>query len=382
MKTIIRGGIVLGAEKPLKKIYIGVDRSKIDVVSQEEPIGYEDAELNVGGWDRLVAPGFITLHTYISLYPFRYRIFSGKMNANSLMSTMSQSDVYYFALLGAYHLMRTGVTTVVFSDRYNDNVARAVINVGLKPIIAVPVGCNNSPENWEKEFRILYNRWSHEGSNNVILRLCEPQDSIEVFEIAREYKIPVLVDRHVDLSQFKDIPNTVIALGGGGRGDFDTVKNNNLKLSFTPSFETSIFPLSELKPSMALDLVPNFDLRHEMSVAVNRLLLTSEEAFKAVTEWGYKQLNINAGVFVKDSSADIVVLEFREPPSFPLDYASPYDNLVYGGYNIETVFVNGEAVLDGGVPLNVGLKDVEEAIKRVEEIDKKVGERLRSLEKS
>ena len=57
MKTIVRAGIALGAGKPLRKVYVGLQDSKIDVVSHDELTGYEDAELDIGGWDRIVSPG-------------------------------------------------------------------------------------------------------------------------------------------------------------------------------------------------------------------------------------------------------------------------------------------------------------------------------------
>jgi len=381
MKTIIKAGIALGSAKPLKKVYIGINDAKIDVVSTSELSGYEDAELEIGGWNMVVSPGFISLHTFLSLYPFRYRIFSAKLNANEIINVLSSHDVYYFALLGAYHLLRSGVTSVVFSDKFSDTVARAVEAVGLKPIIAVPVGCNNSPDDWNKEFKMLYNRWSHAGANNVILKVCDQSLAKEVFEVAKEYKVSVLVERTVNLSSFNDLPD-VIALGGGGRADIETIRKKGLKLSFTPSFEVSKFPLSEFKPSISLDLVPQFDIRYEASVATTRMYLTVEETFNAITFWGHSQLGLNSGILSSGSDADLVIFRYEEPPAFPLDINSPYESLIFSNYYLETVLVNGEAVLDGGVPINVGLKDVEEGIRRIEEIDKRLGQRIGSLEKS
>ncbi|BFH73637.1 amidohydrolase family protein [Sulfurisphaera javensis] len=384
MKSIIRAGIALGADNPLKKVYVGINEGKIEVISNEEPAGYEDAELDIGGWDRLLSPGFISIHTFITLYPFRYRIFYGKTNANDLLSVISNNDVYHLATLGAYHLLRFGVTTTVFSDKYSDIVARAIANVGLKPIIAIPVGCNNSPDDWEKEFKAMYNRWSYSGGNNVILKVCEHDLAREVFDLAKEYNVAVLVERTVNFSQFRkeDLPKTVIGLGGGSRLDLNYIKKYGLYLAFTPSFEVSRFPLSEYKPSLALDLVPSFDIRQEMAFASTRLMLSPEEAFRSVTLWGHQQLGLNSGYLGVEGIADLVLYEYREPPAFPLDAFSPYESLIYSGYSVETVFVNGESVLDGGVPLNVGLKDVEEGLKRVEEIDKRASERIRTMEKS
>ena len=381
MKILAKAGIALGADKPLKKVYVGLQDAKIDVVSHDEPSGYEDAELEIGGWDRVISPGFITIHTYLSLYPFRFRIFTAKENANELISLFSTNDSYYFSLLGAYHLLRQGVTTVGFSGPHLDIMARAVAEVGLRPIIVVSAGCNNSPPDWEKEFRSLFNRWSHRGANNVILKVCDQSLLKDVIDLAREYEVAVLVDTTVTLSEDVNY-DQIICLGGGSRLDLDVVRKKGYKLAFTPSYEVSKFPLSEFKPSIALDLVPKFDIIHEASYSATRLLLTPQEAYNSITYWGYSQLRMNSGVLSTGYTADLVIFQYSEPPAFPLDFNSPYETLLFSGYSLETVIVNGEPVLDGGVPLNVGLKHVEEGLRRLEEIDKKSSQRNGTVEKS
>jgi len=46
---------------------------------------------------------------------------------------------------------------------------------------------------------------------------------------------------------------------------------------------------------------------------------------------------------------------------------------------LETLVVKGEPVVDGGVPLNVGLAQVEEATGRVQEVDKRAGQKVRNV---
>ena len=95
--------------------------------------------------------------------------------------------------MGAYHLLKTGVTTVVTSGPYLDMIARAISEVGIKPILAVGVDCPDSKEDWKREFIALYNRWSSKNENRVILRLCSNEYYKEVFEISQQYNLPVLV---------------------------------------------------------------------------------------------------------------------------------------------------------------------------------------------
>ncbi len=370
MKVLVKAGLVFTKDLPLRDVYIGINNEKIEVISKDEPEDYDDAELSIGGLDRLVSPGFISIQTFLSLYPFRYRIFSGKLNANDIVSVMDEKDVYYFSLLAGYHLLKTGITKIITADPKPEHAARALTTIGLKPIIAVSVGCNWGSSDWKREFKALYSRWSTKEENRVIIKLCDEEDAEEVFGISNEYKIPVLVDRSVNLSRFKEIPRNTIALGGGSRKDLEVIRKENLGLSFTPSYEICKFTLGSYMPSISLDSTPGYDIRTEMGIATSRLLLTSEEAFRSATIWGYKQVGIEEGI-ERGSLTDLIIFEVNEPPSYPLDKESPFESIIYSSYNLETAIVGGEAILDGGVPLNIEIKDLEEANRRVEEIDGK-----------
>ncbi|MCI2415642.1 MAG: amidohydrolase [Candidatus Aramenus sp.] len=377
MRILLKAALAMTDDAPLKNIYIGVNGERVEVISREQPEDYENAELSIGGNNRIVSPGFVSLQTFLFLYPFRYRIFSGKVNVNDLISVMNDKDFYYFSLLASYHLLKTGVTTVVVADPEPEHSARAVNAVGLNPLLAVSAGCSWAKGDWKKEFKTLYSRWSTSEENKVLLRLCDEGEAEEVFGISREYKVPVLVERSVDLSRFKDIPKNVIALGGASRKDFELVKKTGIQVSFTPTYEVCKFTLGALKPSISLDISPKYDIRSELGYATLRLLLTPEEAFKSATKWGYSQLGMNVALKV-GSVGDVIVFELTEPPSYPLDLDSPYESLVYSSYTVETSIVKGEVVLDGGIPLNVGTKDIEEAQGRIEEVD----EKYRSMEKN
>jgi cytosine/adenosine deaminase-related metal-dependent hydrolase len=374
MKSLIKAGMVIGSTKPLRDVYIGIESNRINIVSEEEPVGFEDSDLIIGDWKRMVAPSFITTHASLFLFPFRFRIFSGKMNPYDLLSITTPNDAYYFSILASYHLLKTGVTTVVFSDPYLESVARGASTVGIRPIMAVGVGCLGSPENWEKEFSILYNKWHSLNQQNVILKICDPLEAKNAFEVAKEYKVTVLVDSLIDLSKIPEnlLPDKIIALGGCSRRDFEFIIKKGIHISTNPSVEICNFTLGNAKPSISLDLTPSYDIRILANLATYRLMLTPEEAFRALTKWGYTQLGLEGlGEVSRNSLADLLVFSFTEPLSCPLDYETPYESLIFSGFNLETVLVNGEAILDGGVPLNVGLKDVEKSIEKVQEIDRK-----------
>ncbi|BBG25279.1 amidohydrolase family protein [Sulfuracidifex tepidarius] len=366
MQILLKSGVTIGSDKPMRNANVGIEDGIIKGVSTKELEGFEYPDLEVGGKNRLVSPAMVVMNSFLYLYPFRYRVFTGKLNPQKVIDLMSSNDVYYFALAGAYHLLKRGVGTVVFSGPHLDLTARAVSEVGIRPVLAVTVDGEND---WEKEFSTLYNRWSSGDENRVILRLCDQESVRDVLDVSRNYHIQVLVDRDVDLSNADLTGTQVIGLGGGSRKDLNKLANSG-SLSWTPSFEVSNFPLSKYKPSLSLDLTPSFDPLFELKLAVTRLLLVPEEAFNSATLWGYSQLGRQKyGKIEVGYIGDISIFELNEPPAFPLDSLTPYESMIFSIGYPETVIVNGDAVLDGGAPINVGLKEIERIRDKVNEFE-------------
>ena len=86
----------------------------------------------------------------------------------------------------------------------------------------------------------------------------------------------------------------------------------------------------------------------------------------------------NLGAVAEGAKPDIIVLDFSEPPSWPL---IPFDDIVYdmvldSNRRIETVIVNGEVIVDGGDPLNVGYDKVYKAKEKITDL---VGELIKKL---
>lgn len=71
---------------------------------------------------------------------------------------MTSKDASYFSFLGAYHLLRSGISTVVVTEPYVEQAARAVKTVRLRPIVSAEIGCNWIKEYWKKNFVSLYSK--------------------------------------------------------------------------------------------------------------------------------------------------------------------------------------------------------------------------------
>ena len=382
MKLTVRADAFVDFKEVLRPSKLVIEEGKIKgSVKPDEEV--EEVELELGGRGRISTPAFVSLHTYMSLYPFRFGIFSGHRNATDLLSVMTENDAYHFALLSAYHLAKSGVSAVAFSEPFGDTVARAVTEVGLRPYIIVGAGCWESKSDWKSEFKVLFQRWSSYGRKDVMVKVCETEELDEAVGVAKEAGTTVILDRTVPIHIVEkkgligEVP--LLALGGGARSDIDLVKKYKIPLAFTPTYEISKFPLSEYDPALTLDLSPRYDIFHELSIATSRLILKPDEALKAGTFRGFQLLGLEAGVFEIGKEADLVVFEFREPPNFPFDNLVPYETVIFGSHSVETLVVKGEPVVDGGVPINVGLSHVEKALEKVREVDERASKAIRNL---
>lgn len=91
--------------------------------------------------DRLVLPGLINTHTHSGMTYFRNLLedlpsvdwFRYELQAEQLMS---REDVYWAALLGAYEMLRQGVTTIADRFSHMDVVVEALAHSGIRAVVA------------------------------------------------------------------------------------------------------------------------------------------------------------------------------------------------------------------------------------------------------
>jgi len=368
MKTLIRGYI---GTKNNSFVSLGVNNGIIEEVAEGELEEYEDAELQIGGKDRIIIPAKISLSSIPFLYPFRHKVNYGKMKIGDVISIITPKDTYLFSMIAAYSMALDGISTSVVTGIHIDSVMRGFKEVGIRAIPAIPVECPYFENDWEKEAKIIKDRWSSLDTP-VLLRVCSQENLKEIIEeaIANNYK--VLLDKTVELNIPVNEKVKLIALGGGVRKDLNIIRRMGGRIAITPSQEIYQFSFDEYEPGLALENSSAFNLTFEMQVAISRLLLSPENAIKASYEWGFSSLGLSAGAIKKKSIADIVVLECSKPPCAPIDKDSIIEQSIFGGNAIETVIVGGNVIVDGGEALYIGSKIIQEARSRLEELEKKV----------
>ncbi|MCY0859082.1 MAG: amidohydrolase [Sulfolobaceae archaeon] len=382
MKILIEAGLIVGTAESVRNAYLGIDSGIVNVISKEKPPSFEDAELLLGGKNRVVTPGYIGFDIFPSVYPFRFKLFSKKLTLKDIYSTLDNNDIYQFSLISAYHLLKMGITTAVISDKNVDTAARAFMDVGIRPLITINVGCNDFPQDWEKELRTVSSRW---GLNNVVLKVCDQNELKSVLEISSQYKILTILDNNVTISPelYNELiknQNIRLAAISTKRNDIDLLIKSGAGILINP-YKDDV-QVKGAKLGISLGLSPTQDIRQDISSLVLKGYLSARDAFFALTQWGCSIAGVKGGYIEVNSPTDILIYSYEEPPSFPIDYDEPYSTVLFSTYNLETVIIDGEAYLDGGVPLNVGIKDVEKAIERLNEFDKRSGRKARPLEKN
>jgi len=367
MKAVIKAELVVDPNYALSDGFVGVDGNNVVYIGKQEPEGFDDAELVVGGEGRLLRPGFTAFEIYPVLFPFRYRIPTGKVNVNVVTSSMSRTDAFYFSLMAGYKLLREGVTTAVIDGPFIDQAGRALRSLGLRVVLVAHVGCER--EEWGT-YSSLRERWSSDGTS-IAVKVCGQRELTESAELAASENHTLLVSREVELREINVSGRRTVALGGGSRGDIDFIKSKGLGITFVPSYEVYRFSLGELKPSISIESSPQISALHEASVAISRYLLKVDEAFNSLTSWGYEQLGVKGGVIEQGKLADLVVVNLGEYMRYPLDTKAPRETAIFSESDAETVLVGGEVVMDGGVPIGGDPGDLEKAEERMREFGRK-----------
>ena len=91
--------------------------------------------------DRIVLPGLVNAHTHTGMTYFRNLLedlpsadwFAYELAAEQ---RLTREDVYWAALLGAYEMMRQGITTIADRFSHMDVIADALAHAGLRAVIA------------------------------------------------------------------------------------------------------------------------------------------------------------------------------------------------------------------------------------------------------
>ncbi len=357
VRILLRNATVLYGKElniiPRGYVYLEDDQIK-KIGDGEPPEDYRLAELYITANDRLIMPGTLSPVTYISFYPFRYLLLKNLVNPLDILSTLSTNDYYNISLMAGYELVKNGVTTVGVLDQENlHTIARGLYEIGLRILLLVDPYVNDLDK--------IVEEWDGKDGRVHVYALVESSIDARKYSaklglnriVAKPAKMPGGAKILVDPPGMIRPSDTVVTFLNIGRW----VNGVGLSIGVAPQYNM-------------------FDIARRLWITGKT---SSREALVHATSRTAEIFSLeNLGVVVEGAKPDIIVLDFSEPPSWPL---IPFDDVVYdmvldSNRRIETVIVNGEVIVDGGDPLNVGYDKVYKAKEKITDL---VGELIKKL---
>lgn len=345
--------------------YIFVNNGVVESVGKGEiPEEYQYPELLLSGKGRLVMPGISSGFTKIATYPIRYALpYVSSSDINEYLSVLTRTDVYYASLLAFTDLLYRGVTTLMISDIFLDDIARAANDAGLNVVLAPPINIKLRDYDPLHELKLIMQRW-HGRVNNIyggiavyggldeeVLRTINEYDVKSFFigfkELASLSNLDrnrlVLIDPYVDVVDGWNVVRTYRTLGlwrsiqGLGIGDLFTY-----------------------------DLI-------DVSKELLRLGHKGLDLLFSITTVTTSTLGFNdMGCIEEGRKANLVMLNLSEPPGWPLlNSVNALVNAVLTGRpKVESVIVGDNILVDGGEVLSIGNDLIKKASTRLEGIIK------------
>jgi 5-methylthioadenosine/S-adenosylhomocysteine deaminase len=394
---------------------------------------FPQAEETLDATGALVIPGLVNSHGHVPMSLLR-----GLADDMKLMEwlndfifpaearNVNEEFCYWGTLLSAIEMARNGTTTFIDMYYYEETIAKAVDESGLRAvlgqtIIGFPAPDFKTPEEALRATEALIVKWK---DHPRIVPSVAPHalytTDIEVVAKARElatrYQVPFQLHAHEApeedealRAKYGETAATLLeerSLLGPGMilHHSITLSDADIALLAKRGVAVSHNPESNMKGASGLARVPdllaagvtvglgtdgpasnnNLDLFEEMDTAakVHKLVrsdptvMPAKEVFRMATRGGAKALGLEAlvGSLEAGKRADIVLIDIRKPELTPM--YDVYSHLVYAikGAHVKTVLVDGEVILRDRKMTTL---DEETVMAKAREIQKRIQESLK-----
>ncbi|MBW2036462.1 MAG: amidohydrolase [Deltaproteobacteria bacterium] len=373
----------------------------------------------------IIMPGLVNAHTHAAMTCFR-----GLADDLPLMTWLNEyifpaeakltSDaVYQGALLACAEMILSGTTTFCDMYLFEDSVARAAKEAGMRAVVGEVLYDFPSPnygpmEEGLKYTEALIDRWRDDPLINIAVEphsayLCSPDLLKRVKAIADRNGVPVVIhlsesEKEVDQIREKYGKTPVEHLAEIGflnpgviaahcvalsKNDIRLLREFGVKVAHNPEsnmkLASGISPVPELlKHGITVGIGTdgcasnnNLDLLQEMDTAaklhkVNRLdptVMDAPTVVRMATFDGARVLGLQdlIGSLEPGKKADIIVIDTRQPHLTPM--YDVYSHLVYAvsGHDVVTSIVNGKVLMENRVLTTLDQDAVIEGVNRVAE---------------
>lgn len=345
--------------------YIFINDGIIKAVgSGEIPEELQYPELLISGRGRLVIPGFSSGYTKVTTYPLRYLLTSlTKEKIYGYLSTLSRIDVYYSAILAFTDLLYKGITSLMVSDIYLDDIARAANDVGIPVVLASPINMDLHGYDPYHELKLIMQRW-HGRVENIFGAVSIYGNLNEGISLDEFHGSKIFVIGADNLESLKGLNSDVVIA-------VDPLKEPPKELNAIRTYNTlymwKAFQGFGIGDSITYDI---FDmLGHLLRLGHNSLDLLFSATSVTSSIIGLNTMNC----IEEGKKANIVIYNFTEPPAWPLlPYVEAIANAIVGGrLRVESVIVGDNILVDGGEILSVGVDLIKKATVRLEDMVKR-----------
>ncbi|MCK4277670.1 MAG: amidohydrolase [Desulfurellaceae bacterium] len=420
MDLLIKGIIV--TPQDVIDGYVGIKGSQIVHVGKEK----KKAKKTIEDPHLLIIPGLINTHTHLAMSLFRGLVDDLKLKDwlyNYIFPLeakfVNENSVYWCSLLSMVELIRGGVTTFVDMYFFEDEVARACKNIGMRGFIGEGIldfptpDAKNSNQSIEKTEELL-EKFEEDKLIDIIvaphstytverktlerckqlsldkellfnIHAAETKDEIKIVKEKTE-KTPIkylndihILDEYTILAHCTYVTDQEIEMLKEKKSTVCCVPESNMKLA------SGIAPVWKMiKNNVNVTIGTdgsasnnNLDLFQEMDTVskVQKLYTMDSTAMDAkntlflATSNSGKSLHKKIGKIEEGYIADLAIIDLNDINLIP--YFNPYSHLIYSALasNVKMTIINGKIIYENGRMVTV---DEEEIKQKVREIASKV----------
>jgi len=364
----------------------------------------------------LILPGLINGHTHAAMTLFR-----GLADDLPLMewlnnyifpaeSRMDADFVYSGTLLACAEMIMSGTTTFCDMYLFEDEVARAAKEAGMRSLVGEVLYDFDSPnygpiENGLQYTEDLINKWQGDHLVSIAVEphslfTCSPELLSSTNDLALKYNVPLIIHVAETRSELEEVKKRYgkgpvehlksLGLLGPhliadhcvhlGKEDIKMFAENEVKAIHNPEsnmkLASGIAPVPDmLKSNVTVGLGTdgcasnnNLDLFAEMDMAaklhkistMDTTVMDAPTVMRMATIEGAKALRMGQiiGSLEKGKKADVIILDTKKPHLTPM--YNPFSHLVYAarGNDVTHSIINGRLVMEDRKLLTIDLNEI------------------------
>ena len=415
---VVANGTVLTMNRDnevIEKGYLGIVG---DTISEIGPLdkGVPDGKTAIDARGGLILPGLINGHTHAAMTLFR-----GLADDLPLMewldnyifpaeSRMDEDFVYCGTLLACAEMIMSGTTTFCDMYLFEDEVARAAKDAGMRCLVGEVLYDFDSPnygslENGFKYTEALIKKWSDDPLVSIAIEphalfTCSPDLLQRADEMANQYQVPLIIHIAETLNELEEVKDRygaspvhhLLSMGLlGPRLIADHcvhLNDQEIAMLAEHGVKAMHMPESNMKLASGISPVPkmldagmtvgigtdgcasnnNLDLFTEMDMAaklhklenMDPTVMDAVTVLKMGTIEGARALGFDAiaGSLETGKKADVIVLDTDKPHLTPM--YNPFSHVVYAarGNDVSHSIINGRMVMEDRRLLTMDLQEV------------------------